>query len=275
MNAQDAIVEDGVRPDVGPVELLQNLIRFDTTNPPGNEAACIAYAAKVLATAGFETATLARDEARPNLITRLPGRGDAPPLLMYGHVDVVTTQHQAWTHPPFEGKVADGCVWGRGALDMKGGIAMMMAAMLRAKAAGLVPPGDVILSLVSDEEAGGLDGARYLVENQAHLFEGVRYAIGEFGGFNTRMGGQKVYPIMIAEKQACWTKATVRGQGGHGAMPVRGQAMAKLARLLQKLDRERLPVHVTPAARQMIEGISSALPPVQRFMMRQLLNPAL
>jgi acetylornithine deacetylase/succinyl-diaminopimelate desuccinylase-like protein len=275
VNAHDAMAEDGAPIDVRPVELLQNLIRFDTTNPPGNEAACIAYASEVLAAAGFETAILARDEARPNLVTRLPGRGDAPPLLMYGHVDVVTTQNQAWTHPPFEGTVADGCVWGRGALDMKGGIAMMMSAIMRARATGLAPPGDVILNLVSDEESDGVDGARYLVENQAQLFEGVRYAIGEFGGFSSLIGERKVYPIMIAEKQACWMKATVRGQGGHGAMPVRGQAMAKLARCLQKLDRHRLPVHVTPPARQMIEGMSSALPPLHRIMIRQLLNPAL
>ena len=158
---------------------------------------------------------------------------------------------------------------------MKGGIAMMMAAIMRARATGLAPPGDVILSLVSDEESGGVDGARYLVENHAHLFEGVRFAIGEFGGFSTHIGGRKMYPIMIAEKQACWMVAKVRGQGGHGAMPVRGQAMAKLARLLETLDRHRLPVHVTPPARQMIEGIASALPPVQRFIMSQLLKPTL
>ena len=275
MSTHNATAEDGAPAGGRPVELLQNLIRFDTTNPPGSEAACIAYASDVLAAAGFETAILAQDEARPNLVTRLPGRGDAPPLLMYGHVDVVTTRNQVWTHPPFEGTVADGCVWGRGALDMKSGIAMMMAALMRARATGLIPSGDVILSLVSDEEAAGKYGARYLVENHAHLFEGVRYAIGEFGGCTMYMSGLKVYPIMIAEKQACWLKATVQGQGGHGSMPVRGQAMAKLARLLQELDQHRLPVHVTPAARQMIEGMSSVLPPVQRTIMRQLLNPAL
>ena len=116
-----------------PVELLQDLIRFDTTNPPGNEAACIGYIDDVLTAAGFETMILARKEPRANLVTRLPGRGDAPPLLMYGHVDVVTTEGQAWTHPPFEGAIADGYVWGRGTLDMKGAVAMMMSALMRAK----------------------------------------------------------------------------------------------------------------------------------------------
>lgn len=258
-----------------PVGLLQNLIRFDTTNPPGNEAACINYIDHVLTSAGFETTILAREKPRANLVTRLPGQGHAPPLLMYGHVDVVTTEGQDWTHPPFEGTVADGYVWGRGTLDMKGAVAMMMSALLRAKAEGFVPAGDVVLAVVSDEEAGGEYGARYLVENHAELFEGIRYAIGEAGGFSFYIGGATVYPIMIAEKQLCWMKATIRGEGGHGSMPVKGQAMAKLARALQTLDRRRLPVHVTEPTRQMIETIASVLPSVQRLLLRQLLNPAL
>jgi acetylornithine deacetylase/succinyl-diaminopimelate desuccinylase-like protein len=258
-----------------PLELLQNLIQFDTTNPPGNEAACIRYINDVLTDAGFETMVLARDEARTNLVTRLDGQGHAPPLLMYGHVDVVTTEHQEWTHPPFEGTVADGYVWGRGTLDMKGAVAMMMAALMRARAQGLAPPGDVVLAVVSDEEAGGDYGARYLVENHAEVFEGIRYAIGEAGGFSFHIGGSTFYPIMVAEKQICWMKATVRGEGGHGSMPVKGQAMAKLAQVLQALDRRRLPVHVTEPTRQMIESIASVLPPLQKLLLRQLLNPAL
>jgi acetylornithine deacetylase/succinyl-diaminopimelate desuccinylase-like protein len=255
-----------------PAELLQNLIRFDTTNPPGNETACVRYIDKVLAAAGFETQILGCDEARPNLVTRLAGRGEAPPLLMYGHVDVVTTEGQEWTHPPFEGVIEDGFVWGRGALDMKGEMVMMLSALMRAKAEGLEPPGDVILAVVSDEEAGGGCGAGYLVEEHAGLFEGVRYAIGEVGGFTFWVGERKLYPIMVAEKQMCWMKATVRGRGGHGSMPLRGQAMGKMADLLQGLDRHRLPMHVTPVARKMIENLASVLPPIQGLVLRQLLN---
>jgi len=258
-----------------PVELLQNLIRFDTTNPPGNEAGCIRYIDSVLTAAGFETMILAREEARANLVTRLRGQGHAPPLLMYGHVDVVTTEGQEWTHGPFEGVVADGYVWGRGTLDMKGAVAMMMSAMMRARAEAFVPAGDVVLAVVSDEEAGGEYGARYLVEDHAELFDGIRYAIGEAGGFSFHVGGATVYPIMVAEKQMCWMRATVRGEGGHGSMPVCGQAMAKLAQMLETLDRRSLPVHVTEPTRQMIEAIASVLPTAQRLLLRQLLNPAL
>ncbi len=258
-----------------PAELLQRLIRFDTTNPPGNEAECIAFINNLLTEAGIETTLLARDPQRPNLIARLKGQGNVPPLLLYGHVDVVTTANQKWQHPPFEGKLVDGYIWGRGALDMKGGVAMMLAAFLRAKAEGVALPGDVVLAIVTDEEAGGDYGARFLVENHAALFDGIRYAIGEFGGFTLHIGGRRFYPIMIAEKQICWLKATVRGPGGHGSLPMRGGAMAKLARLLARLDQTRLPVHITPVARQMFEALSSALPFPTGLLLGQLLNPAL
>ena len=258
-----------------PVELLQNLIRFDTTNPPGNEVHCVAYIDSLLTEAGFETTSLAKDPDRPNLIARLKGRGAAPPLLLYGHVDVVTTANQDWTHPPFDGEVADGYVWGRGALDMKGGIAMMLAAFLRAKVENLAPAGDIVLAILSDEEAGGDYGADYLVRNHAQHFEGIRYAIGEFGGFSMYIGGRKFYPIQVAEKQSLWMKATLRGPGGHGAFPARGGTMAKLARLLHSLEQSRLPVHITPVARQMIESIAAAVPSPIDSVFVQLLDPNL
>jgi acetylornithine deacetylase/succinyl-diaminopimelate desuccinylase-like protein len=258
-----------------PVEILQNLIRFDTTNPPGNEAECVAYVNGLLREAGFETTLQSKAPNRPNLITRLKGQGSAPPLLLYGHVDVVTTLGQAWTHPPFEAKIVDGCVWGRGALDMKGGVAMMLAAFLRARAENLTPPGDIVLAILSDEEGGGDYGAKYLVENHPEHFKGIRYALGEFGGARFYFGRKKLYPIMVAEKQICWMQAYVRGPGGHGAFPMRGGTMAKLARVLQQLDRRRLPVHITPAARQMIEGMASSLSFPQNLILRQLLNPRL
>jgi acetylornithine deacetylase/succinyl-diaminopimelate desuccinylase-like protein len=188
---------------------------------------------------------------------------------------VVTTDGQAWSHPPFAGQIADGYVWGRGSLDMKGAVAMYLAALLRARAEGLVPAGDVILAIVSDEEGGGECGAGYLVDHHADQFAGVRYAIGEAGGFTFHLAGARLYPIMVAEKQICWTRATVRGRAGHGSMPVHGQAMAKLARVLQTLDERRLPVHVTPVARQMIEGMVSVLPFPQNRILGQILNPRL
>ena len=257
-----------------PLELLQALIRFDTTNPPGNEGPCIEYVRDVLESAGCATETYALDPRRPNLVSRLEGQGDAPPLLLYGHVDVVTTAGQQWTHPPFEGRLADGFVWGRGALDMKSGVAMLVSAFLRARAEELELPGDVVLAVVSDEENLGDFGARFLVERHPELFAGVRYAIGEVGGFPIHLGGRRLYMIEVAEKQVCWLKVTLRGPAGHGATPLRGGAMAKLGEMLVALDRSRLPVRVTPAAREMIEAIAAAVPEPLRTTMLELLDPA-
>jgi acetylornithine deacetylase/succinyl-diaminopimelate desuccinylase-like protein len=258
-----------------PTELLQRLIQFDTTNPPGNESECISFINGLLTEAGIETNILSYLPERPNIIARLHGQGKASPLLLYGHVDVVTTENQKWQHPPFEAKVTDGFVWGRGALDMKGGVSMMLAAFLRAKAESLKLPGDVVLAIVSDEEALGDCGAKYLVEKHSDLFKDVRYAIGEFGGFTFYIGKRRFYPIMVAEKQVCWMKATVRGLGGHGSMPVRGGTMARLSQLLQQLDKHRLPVHVTPAARLMFRTMASALGGLTGLILGQLTNPVL
>jgi acetylornithine deacetylase/succinyl-diaminopimelate desuccinylase-like protein len=257
------------------VEMLQRLIQFDTTNPPGHTSECISYIDGLLTKAGIGTKILARSPESPNLVARLSGQGNAPPLLLYGHVDVVTTENQQWSHPPFGGEVVDGFVWGRGALDMKAGIAMMLAAFLRAKAEGLALPGDVVLAVVSDEETLGDLGAKFLVEQHPDLFEGIRYAISEFGGFTLTVGSRRFYPIQVAEKQACWMKATLRGPGGHGSMPIRGGAMARLSELLRKIDRHRLPVHVTPAARLTVEAMASSLGGVSGLVLGQLVNPRL
>jgi acetylornithine deacetylase/succinyl-diaminopimelate desuccinylase-like protein len=256
-----------------PVELLQSMIRFDTTNPPGNEAACVAWAGDLCTLVGLETKIVAKDVARPNLLARLPGRGTAPPLLLQGHVDVVTTAGQHWTHEPFGGELIDGEVWGRGALDMKGGVAMMLGAVLEIAASGEAPPGDVILCVLADEENLGTYGARYLVEEHSDLFAGVKHALGEFGGALNEVAGLRTYPIQVAEKQVCWTKVTIRGPGGHGSLPMHGGAMARLGAFLGALDRGRLPVHITQVPRAMIEALTAALPEEARGLGDALLDP--
>jgi acetylornithine deacetylase/succinyl-diaminopimelate desuccinylase-like protein len=258
-----------------PAELLQRLIRFDTTNPPGNEGECIGFIEGLLRDAGIESSIFARAPERPNLIARMPGRGAAPPLLLYGHVDVVTTASQDWRHEPFAGAEHDGFVWGRGAVDMKGGVAMMLASVLRARAEGLEPAGDVIFCALADEENMSRYGAEWLVREHGDLFEGVRYALGEFGGFTMHQAGQRFYPIQVAEKQVCTLKATIRGPGGHGSMPLAGGTTARLARMLERLDHRPLPVHVTPVARLMLEKMAARLPRAQGLLIRQLLRPPL
>ncbi len=258
-----------------PVEILQQLLRFDTTNPPGNERECIEWIRGLIEAApGADCPIqLVGDPERPSLIARLSGAGNSPPLLLQGHVDVVPAEGE-WTHPPFAAEIHGGFLWGRGTLDMKGGVAMMLAAFLQAKAAANPPPGDVIFCALADEEGGSGRGAALLVRESPELFEGVRYAIGEFGAFTMNIGGKRLYPVMVAEKQVFWIRATFHGQAGHGSMPVKGGAMAKLGQLLTGLDRHRLPVHVTPPVRTMIEAIAAELPIPQKLMLRAMLEPA-
>lgn len=260
-------------PAPDPVELLRELIRFDTTNPPGNEGPCIDHLRDVLEAAGRPTEVYALDPARPNLVSRLRGGGDAPPLLLYGHVDVVPTDGQRWTHPPFEARLVDGEVWGRGALDMKSGVAMMVSAFVAAAARSDDLPGDVVLAILSDEENLGEVGARFLVEQHPELFEGVRFALGEVGGSAMHLGGRRFYMIEVAEKQVCWLKATIHGPGGHGALPHRGGTMARLGSLLGELDGSRLPMRVTAAAEAMIETMARAADDPLQTTLLALLDP--
>ncbi len=255
------------------ITLTKKLIQFNTSNPPGNEKECILWIKTLFDQAGIQSSILSKGDDRLNIVARIEGRKQAPPLLLYGHVDVVTTQGQNWKYPPFDGVSAEGCVWGRGALDMKGGLAMMLAALLRLCKEGKKPAGDIVFAAVSDEEAGGDFGAKYLVEEHPDFFEGVRYAIGEFGGFPVYIGNQCFYFIQTGEKQRCWMKATIKGSGGHGSQRHTGGTMATLGRILTIFDKKRLPVHITPIVRDMVHTMADNLPLPSGFMLKKLLNP--
>ncbi len=254
-------------------ELTQALIRFDTTNPPGDEAECVAYMEGLLGGAGFTTWTGGEVPNRPNLVARLAGRGEAPPLLLQGHVDVVTTAGQAWTRPPFAAELAEGEIWGRGAIDMKGGVAMMACAAQRFLEQGERPPGDLVIAVLADEEAGGVQGAAWLARQHPELFRGVRHAIGEGGGFAMELFGRRFYPVMVAEKRGCATRAVFRGAGGHASRPHRGGAMARLGRAILALDGARLPAHLTPAVEMMLVAIRDTVEEPARGAIARLLDP--
>lgn len=257
-----------------PVDLLRELIQFETVNPPGDERECIEWIAEVLDAYGIDSETYATDPDRPNLVARVPG-GDAPTLLLYGHVDVVPVTGQDWTHDPFEAVVADGHVWGRGALDMKSGVAMLLATVLRLAERDEPPAGDLVFMAVSDEEAGGDAGMSFLVDEHPELFADIDYALGEFGGFSFSFGGVETYPIQVNEKQVCWLEATIRGESGHASLPTEDTAVGKLGRFLSALDGRRLPVHVTPAVEEMLEAIADAQSdPERAATFRALLDPA-
>jgi acetylornithine deacetylase/succinyl-diaminopimelate desuccinylase-like protein len=157
---------------------------------------------------------------------------------------------------------------------MKGGVAMMVSALLDAHARGGAP-GDLVLTALADEEAGGNQGAKWLVEKHPELFSGIKHAIGESGGVVQHIGGKRFYPIMVSEKRGCQVLATLRGPGGHGSIPARGGAMARVATLLTRLDTARLPVHLTPPVKLLLEGMRDALDEPWKGRMAALLDPAL
>ena len=149
--------------------LLQDLLRFDSTNPPGNETPCIDFIARILAGEGIDSTVIESAPGRGNLVARLKGDGTLPPILLFGHVDVVPAEADKWQRPPFSGDLHDGIVWGRGATDMKQMVAMEMTTLLQLKREGANLKRDVIFMANADEETGGLMGAGFMVQNHPDL----------------------------------------------------------------------------------------------------------
>jgi acetylornithine deacetylase/succinyl-diaminopimelate desuccinylase-like protein len=241
------------------VALLRGLIRIDTTNPPGNELAAAEYLAEILSAEGIEPTVLAPAPGRASVIARLAGRGERGPLLLQGHTDVVPADPSEWRHPPFSAAIADGCIWGRGALDMKGTVVMQLMAVLLARRAGLRPRGDIIFAAVADEEAGGSQGAAWLVDQHADLVR-AEVALGETGAYSLHIGDAAYYPIQICEKQTFALSLKTTGPSGHGSQPIRDGAMAAAGRVLERLSTRRLPMHLTPAGEQFIRGLAEEQP---------------
>lgn len=269
MRRQVAELSDGDR-------LLQKLIRFDTRNGIMPEKPAVDYIQSLLEAEDIETEVFAKDRQRPNLMATLKSKEPKlPPLLLYGHADVVPVDGQCWSRDPFAGEAADGFIWGRGALDMKGELAMFITAMIQLKREKADLPFDLKLLVLSDEEGTGQWGAAYLVEEHPEIFEGIRYALGEIGGFSLRLSGKKLYPVMVAEKQFAHLKITARGEGGHGSFSHSDTAMERLCRAAVKLSEQSLPVRITPAARYMIEAIAGAVGGTAGLALRLLLKPSL
>ena len=267
--------EDDANRVPSPVELAQRLIRFDTSNPPGQERECALWLKSMLDTHRIDAQLLHPPEQpeRCNVVARIPGRGDAPPLLLQGHIDVVGIHGQRWDRDPFGGQIAEGCVWGRGAVDMKGGLSMMLHALLQARYSDKPPPGDIILAAVADEEMGGRQGAAYLVHEHPHLFDEVKHAFGELGAFTTHIRGHRFYPIMVAEKHICRIRVTFVGQGGHGSQIHRNTAMSRAARALRRMERRHPPFRLVGATRAMLEAMSEKLSMREGMALRMAMNP--
>lgn len=253
---------------------LQALLRIDTTNPPGNEREAADYLAEVLSAEGYDPVVLESAPGRGNLVARYRGSGVAPPLLLLSHLDVVPAEPERWERDPFGGEVADGMVWGRGALDMKGIVVMQLMTMLLLKRAGVPLARDVIFAATADEEMGGKYGAGFLVDRHPELVR-AEHALTEFGGFPVDLGGRRIYLCQVAEKGVCWVRMRARGRPGHGSAPHRDNAVVKLAEAVAKLGRAELPFHRTDAAEEMFRGMARAVGGIRGAVMGLLLNPLL
>ncbi|MEU2063334.1 M20/M25/M40 family metallo-hydrolase [Streptomyces sp. NPDC013455] len=247
------------------VDLCRELIRFDTSNygdhsGPGERKAA-EWVAEKLAEVGLEPKIYESHPGRASTVARIAGEDPSrPALLIHGHLDVVPANAVDWTHHPFSGEIADGCVWGRGAVDMKDMDAMTLAVVRDRLRSGRRPPRDIVVAFLADEEAGGTYGARHLVDNHPELFEGVTEAISEVGGFSFTVDEQRrLYLIQTAEKGMHWMKLTVAGTAGHGSMIHRDNAITELSEAVARVGRHKFPVRVTKTTRAFLDELGDAL----------------
>jgi acetylornithine deacetylase/succinyl-diaminopimelate desuccinylase-like protein len=242
------------------ISCLRDLLRLDTRNPPGNEIRAAEYLRALLQTEGIQGEIVGPGSDRGTFIARLRGDGSAPPLLLMSHTDVVAVEPEKWTHDPFSGDIADGFMYGRGALDMKNMVTMEAMVMLLLKRNGAHLKRDVIFMAAADEEVGGHQGAGWVVEHRPELIQS-EYALNEGGGIGFEINGQRYYPVQTAEKGTVRFRIHTYGKPGHGSVPHHENAILKLAAILTKFTPELLPVHFTDTLRGYIAAIGSKQPP--------------
>jgi acetylornithine deacetylase/succinyl-diaminopimelate desuccinylase-like protein len=239
---------------------LRSLLRLDTRNPPGNEIRAAEYLRSLFEAEGISGGIVGPSRDRGTFIARLKGDGSAPPLLLMSHTDVVAVEPEKWTHGPFSGDIADGFIYGRGALDMKHMVTMEAMTMLLLKRSGVRLKRDVILMAAADEECGGNEGAGWVVENRPELIQS-EYALNEGGGIGFEINDRRYYPVQTAEKGTVRFRIRTYGKPGHGSVPHFENPILKLAEILTKFTPELLPVHYTSTLRGYIAGIADSQPP--------------
>jgi acetylornithine deacetylase/succinyl-diaminopimelate desuccinylase-like protein len=257
---------------------LRELVALDTTNPPGNEKIATDYLAAALACAGIDPTIIEGAPTRSNLIARIHGRDRGkPPLMLSSHTDVVPVEAARWTRQPFGAEIAEGCVWGRGAIDMKSKCAIDLGLAIALKRAGASPERDLIFAAVADEEAGSELGAKFLVENHPELIR-AGFVLNETGGFTLFMGERRFYPIQVAEKGFVTVRMTVNGAPGHGSMPRSDTAIAWMAELITRITRTPMRRRLTPLIRKTLAelGITpEKAPPLFGPMMSNTVTPTI
>ncbi|MCU1600665.1 MAG: peptidase [Frankiales bacterium] len=246
------------------VEILQQLIRCESVNDGTGrgkgERQAAEYVAGLLEEVGLATEVFESAANRTSVIARVEGADPSrDALLIHHHLDVVPAEPKEWTYDPFAGEVADGCVWGRGAVDMLDMNAMTLAVVREWMRSGRKPPRDLVLAFMADEEAGGVFGAHWLVDNKPHLFDGCTEAIGEVGGFSLTVNDDlRLYMIETAQKGIAWMRLTAQGVAGHGSMMSQDNAVTALCEAVTRLGRHEFPIHVTRTVRAFLDHIGEA-----------------
>ncbi len=246
-------------PDVA--RIAQDLIRIDTSNygddsGPG-ECEATEYVAAFLADLGLDPVIRESAPRRTNLTAIWEGADRSrPPLVVHGHLDVVPAFPEEWRHPPFSAEIEDGMIWGRGAADMKGTDAMILATVSGMIGNGVKPERDVVLGFFADEEAGGGKGSRYMVENHPDDFRGATEAISEVGGFSTEINGRRSYLIQTAEKGIQWLRLVSTGTAGHGSLIHEDNAVTHLAEALARIGHYSWPLCITPTVEALLRGVA-------------------
>jgi len=238
-----------------PVTLLQDLIRFNTVNPPGNERAAQEHLASMLARAGLEVELLGRTPERPNLVARLRGSGDGPSLCLLSHVDTVLATPSEWTHDPWAADIEDGVLYGRGAQDMKQQTATELCAALRLADEGWQGRGDLLVVVVVDEERGGAEGAQWICAEHPDKVS-CEYLLNEGAGTRVPYGDERLYPVCIAEKGVFRFTIRTTGVAAHASMPRLGDnALLKTAPLLARMAERQPGFDVTEGPRLLLERL--------------------
>ncbi len=237
-------------------ELLQRLIRFNTVNPPGNEAAVQEFLCELLTASGFECELLAAVEGRPNLVARLRGASDGPTLCLLGHVDTVLADASLWTVDPWGGELRDGCVWGRGAIDMKSQVAAEVAAAVALAGEGWRPEsGELLLVFTCDEETGAVQGAQWLCREHPDKVR-ADFVVNEGAGQVIRYDGRRVYGVCLGEKGVFRFTLSIEGRAGHASVPRIGDnALARMGPVLTALRERRPPAQPPPESLLLLEAL--------------------
>ncbi len=254
--------------------LLSDLIRINTTNPPGNETPAARFLAKTLEEEGLKCEVLESSKGRGNIITRIKDSREKPSLLLLSHLDVVPATPKEWSVDPFSGLVKEGYIWGRGALDCKSLVAIetMIMKLLARNEAKL--KGDVIFAATADEEMGGTAGVGWLVKNHPDKIR-ADYVINEGGGFSIPINSKQVFTVQTAEKGIVWMKIKAHGRPGHGSIPgVADNAVLRMAEVMRRLGTHRSNIKVVPTVKQMIKEFSKEKGAIARHLLSLLTKPS-